>query len=99
MIDISFTLIDLSSGLIPTQPEGGCPKHSLHKANYDTCTCMDDHCSWDLCRLQDAPMTCLNGTHSKWKWAKIKQAWVANIQSEDDQGISDINLISRFDRY
>jgi len=75
----------LNGGLIPTQPEDGCPENSFARDRFDTCTC-EEHCSWDLCRLEDAPSACLKGTFSKWVWAKHKMAWVAKVQDIDNQG-------------
>ena len=65
--------------LIPRQPSSGCPAGSLYREGLGTCSCQDDHCNWDLCLLKDPPITCLEGTYSKWEWDNLKHAWVAQV--------------------
>ena len=64
--------------MIPRMSEHGCPKNSEHRDELNTCSC-EDHCSWDLCRLETPPKSCLSGTNSNWRWNRIKSAWSAQI--------------------
>ena len=71
-----------SSGFLPDA--NGCPKNTrLHyrgeNEEYMTCSC-EEHCSWDLCRLEEAPEACLQGTARQWVWNPIKNAWATQIK-------------------
>ena len=41
-----------------------------------SCFC-EEHCSWEICRLVDAPEKCLNDVESFWSWDENKYLWVA----------------------
>ena len=64
--------------LIPRSSPDECPKNTQYKHGLGTCSC-EDHCGWDLCRLTVAPIECLVGTNSVWKWDNVRNAWVAQI--------------------
>ena len=57
-----------------------CPNDKQRQLNYDTntfsCSC-EPHCSWDKCRLFQAPKKCLDGTRSVWLWDNQRKYWVA----------------------
>ena len=68
--------LDVST--IPSFPQHRCSFTQHYRDRFGACTC-DGHCSWDLCRKSIPPSDCLLGTHSTWKWDKVKNAWVAQI--------------------
>ena len=80
---------DKDVALIPRQPLDGCPRGSLYRSDLGTCSCEYEHCSWDLCRLKDPPLDCLQRTMgsngkqwealSQWEWDYLKHAWVAQV--------------------
>ena len=57
-----------------------CPYDRPRPQNYDSetpsCSC-EPHCSWDKCRLYQAPEDCLAGTRSIWLWDVLRKNWVA----------------------
>ena len=55
-----------------------CRRNTLYKDGLKTCSC-EDHCGWDVCRLEVPPVECLTGTYSEWKWDYMKNAWVAQV--------------------
>lgn len=58
---------------------GKCPEGTSYgTGRYDTCIC-EDHCSWDICRLHEAPEECLIGVDSRWVWDYQKEIWVAQV--------------------
>ena len=75
----SIVAYDKDVELIPRQPSNGCPRDNLLRVGLDTCSCEDDHCNWDLCRLREPPEECLHGTASKWEWDYLRNAWVAQV--------------------
>ena len=68
--------------LIPRSYSYDCPGHMHYKAwaleGPGSCSC-EDHCGWDVCRLEVAPLDCIAGTYSEWQWDYVKHAWVAQI--------------------
>ena len=66
--------------LIPPRPSKGCPRGTID--GVFTCFC-EDHCSWDMCRLNEPPELCLENTFSScdscssWEWDSIRNYWTA----------------------
>ena len=52
------------------------PRPQNHDSNTRSCSC-EPHCSWDKCRLFQAPDDCLAGTRSIWLWDAQRKYWVA----------------------
>ena len=71
------------TSLIPRSSGSNCLTNRSYRAKLGVCSC-EPHCSWDLCRLVETPIDCLNGTSGKWKWDDRQNSWVAQI----DQGIN-----------
>ena len=70
-------------GRIPSKNEDGCPIGTYGCTgktcyNIETCFC-EEHCSWERCRILDAPDDCLTSVNGKWKWNSKKIHWVAQI--------------------
>ena len=81
--EVHITDYALDEGIIPSFPHHRCPFKQHYRDRFGACTC-DSHCSWDLCRTSVPPPDCLLGTHSTWKWDKVKNAWVALIIQGDN---------------
>ena len=68
----------------PAKPKQGCPFGTYGctgKTCYNTKTCFcEQHCSWEKCRLLEAPDDCLAGMNSKWRWDSRKLHWVAQTK-------------------
>ena len=64
--------------LIPHPSTMGCNQKNYYKEGLGGCGC-EDHCRWDLCRLDVAPNECLQETFSEWQWDNVKSAWVAQV--------------------
>ena len=45
-----------------------------------TCFC-EDHCSFDICRLEIPPDYCLAGINGWWAWNSIQMYWMAQSAS------------------
>ena len=78
--DIVATIIKES--ILRPPPSGSrprCPDGTFDGQN--TCFC-EDHCSWETCRLQKPPHSCLSGTREAvWAWDAERYAWVAQGNS------------------
>ena len=78
----NFSESVLDSGLIPRKKswEDYCPygKPTEFGLGKYRCYC-EDHCSWEICRLYEAPDECLIGTDSAWLWDSPKRIWVAQM--------------------
>ena len=71
------------SVLIPRRTKMGRPANTYGCSgdvcnDQSNCFC-EEHCSWDVCRLEEPPNDCLYGTKSIWKWDHLKNAWVAQL--------------------
>ena len=63
-----------------TRPLNGCPD-ATNKCDTPECpaTCFcEDHCSFEICKLDEAPKSCLDGTNGKWHAAS--SYWVATVK-------------------
>ena len=69
---------EIDTNLVPRMSINNCPSYSSYRSKLGVCSC-EPHCSWDLCRLEEGPLDCLNGTKSKWRWNNEKNAWVAQM--------------------
>ena len=79
----------VDESLIPVASENNCHTYYGYRENASVCSC-EPHCSWDLCRLVGHPISCLQGTRSKWQWSRKKNAWVAQIVN----GIESVQKLS-----
>ena len=66
---------------VPNLSEQSCPSNTYgclgNNCNgLQTCFC-EEHCSWEFCRLVQAPKECLEETKSDWTWDAKKLSWVA----------------------
>ena len=59
--------------LIPKRPSTGCPEGTFDGET--TCFC-EDHCSWNVCRLQFPPDYCSTSQKSPWAWNTQGKFWV-----------------------
>ena len=75
VIELGYSL---DVNLIPRSPTHGCQNTGQYRKLLGTCGC-EEHCSWDVCRLEEPPNDCLYGTKSIWKWDHLKNAWVAQL--------------------
>ena len=57
-----------------------CPENTIDNLWGEICFC-EDHCSWDVCRLQKPPEKCLSGTNSSWVWDYEKMHFTARKKS------------------
>ena len=75
VIELGYSL---DVNLIPRSPTHACQNTRQYRKLLGTCGC-EEHCSWDVCRLEEPPNDCLHGTKSIWKWDHLKNAWVAQL--------------------
>ena len=65
---------------IPPIPSDGCPEGTFD--GISTCFC-EDHCSWNMCRLNHPPGNCLKRlsmtmvNNVTWQWDSKEKYWVA----------------------
>ena len=78
--------LKIQKRLIPRSSATNCAGDQSYRAKLGVCSC-EPHCSWDLCRLTDTPIDCLNGTSSKWKRDDQQHTWVAQIDQGIDGGL------------
>ena len=70
--------------LIPSvTSKAECTGDSTYREKYGVCSC-EPHCSWDLCRLEERPVGCLQGAEIEWQWDNSLHAWVAQM----DKGLT-----------
>ena len=70
----------------PLLPHEKCPFESA--SNRFTCFC-EDHCSLEICRLDQPPERCLPNKDTAWIWDVNLLYWRAN--GNDTMGIFEIN--------
>ena len=88
--------------LIPERPKGGCPSRTYGCMDGDctaqqkqNCFC-EEHCSWQICRLDRGPDQCLEEVKSSWTWDSNKLYWVAQfggISSDCVFKVSNISIL------
>ena len=64
--------------LIPRVNWHKCPENTEYKGALGSCSC-EDHCGWDVCRLESPPDECILGSFSEWQWDTTKHGWVAQV--------------------
>ena len=57
---------------LPLRPYDGCYEGTID--NGFTCFC-ENHCSWEICRLNVPPSECLPTNNTKWVWNSEKLHW------------------------
>ena len=65
-----FIIID--KYLTKPRPVEGCPIGTFD--GISTCFC-EDHCSWEICKLDKAPSSCLPDKNFHWSWDSESLYW------------------------
>ena len=70
-----YTIVNVGAYKQPLmRPSSGCPKGTVE--GITTCFC-EDHCSWEVCRLDRPPYRCLPRINTAWVWDSEKLFWTA----------------------
>ena len=76
------------TAVIPKRPNIGCPPNTYGCIGYNcstqqkqNCFC-EEHCSWQICRLDKVPDECLAEVDGSWIWDATNSYWVAQITGE-----------------